>query len=184
MPSQRCSIIIRISNPKSESQVFMREETNTKRQLCEQAIQHDELVQNFEFDCNTKETQTDMVIEETSVMKIDVGVQCDIRTQEPFHTPSTSSGTEESDNQSSDEFSESENESPTDSSQKPSKAAFIVYWTSLLILLERCLFPACVLSSAVTSLIYKGFLKTILIRCVRKISFFYRTSPLKKNSET
>ena len=143
----------------------MREETNTKRQLCEQAIQHDELVQSFEFDCNTKETQTDMVIEETSVTKIDVGVQCDIGTQEPFHIPLTSSGTEESDNQSSDEFSESEDESPTDSSQKPSKAAYIVYWTSLLILLERCLFPACVLSSAVTSLIYKGSQLIVTMKC-------------------
>ena len=46
---------------------------NTKCQLCEQAIQHDELVQSFEFDCNTKETQTDMVIEETFVTKIYVG---------------------------------------------------------------------------------------------------------------
>ena len=141
--------------PQKRKSSVMREETNTKRQLCEQAIQHDELVQSFEFDCNTKETQTDMVIEETSVTKIDVGVQCDIGTQEPFHIPLTSSGTEESNNQSSDEFS----------SQKPSKAAFIVYWTSLLILLERCLFPACVLSSAVTSLIYKGSQLIVTMKC-------------------
>ena len=84
--------------PQKRKSSVMREETNTQRQLCEQAIQHDELVQSFEFDCNTKETQTDMVIEETSVMKFDVGVQCDIGTQEPFHIPLTSLGTEESDN--------------------------------------------------------------------------------------
>ena len=143
----------------------MREESNTKRQLCEQAIQHDELVQSFEFDCNTKETQTDMVFEEKSVTKIDVGVQCNIEIQEPFHIPLTSSGTGESDNQSSDEFSESEDESPIDPSEKPSKAAFIVYWTSLLILLERCLFPACVLSSAVTSIIYKGSQLIVTMKC-------------------
>ena len=105
--------------PQKRKSCVMREETNTKRQLYEQAIQHDELVQSFELDSNTKETQTYMVFEETSVTKIDVGVQCDIGTQEPFHIPLTSSGTEESDNQSSDELSESEYESPTDSLQKP-----------------------------------------------------------------
>ena len=157
--------------PQKRKSSMMREETNTKRQLCEQAIQHDELVQSFEFECNTKETQTDVVFEETSILKVDFGVQCDIGLQElqdqqeHFPIPLTSSGTEESDEQSSEEFSESEDESQTDSSQKPSKAAFIVYWTSLMILLEKCLFPACALSSDVANIIYKGSQLIVTMKC-------------------
>ena len=63
--------------PQKRKSSVMREETKTKRQLCEQAIQHYKLVQSFEFECNTKATQTDLVFEETSILKVDVGVQCE-----------------------------------------------------------------------------------------------------------
>lgn len=163
--------------PQKRKSSVMREETSKKRQLCEEAFQHDELVQIFEIDCNTKETQTDIIFEETSVTKIDVGVQCDIETQGPFYIPLTSSETEESDNQSSDEYSESEDESPTESSKNSSKAAFIVYWTSLLILLEKCLFPACALSSAVTNIIYKGSQLIVTMKCPRDHTMTWHSQP-------
>ena len=51
-----------------------REKVKTKQKLCEDAIQHHELVQSFELECNTKETQT-----ETPTPKmVDVGIQCKI----------------------------------------------------------------------------------------------------------
>ena len=38
----------------------MREETAAKQQLCEDAFYHNESVKSFEYDINTKETQTEL----------------------------------------------------------------------------------------------------------------------------
>ena len=47
----------------------------------------------------------------------------------------------------------------------PSKAVFIVYWTSLVILLKRCLFPACYLTTVITNAAYKGSQLIVTMKC-------------------
>ena len=64
--------------PQKRKSSVMREEKNKQRQLYEQAFQHYKLVKKIEFECNTKETQTDMVFEENSATKLNVGIQCNI----------------------------------------------------------------------------------------------------------
>ena len=56
-----------------------REEIKAKRQLCEDALIHQEEVNSFEFQCNTKETRTECLdtdIKIDSITKVDFGVQC------------------------------------------------------------------------------------------------------------
>ena len=48
--------------------------------------------------------------------------------------------------------------------QDPDKAAFIVYWTSMLVLLQRCLHLACVLP-AVTNIAFKGSKLSVKLKC-------------------
>ena len=38
---------------------MLREEARAKRQRCEDAFTHNEQVEEFEFECNTKSTQTE-----------------------------------------------------------------------------------------------------------------------------
>ena len=38
----------------------------------------------------------------------------------------------------------------------PSKAAFIVYWTSLIVLLKLCLHSTCLMPATITNLAFKG----------------------------
>ena len=49
--------------------------------------------------------------------------------------------------------------------QHQHKAAFILYWTSLVILLKRCLFPACYLTTAITNVVYKGSQLVVTMKC-------------------
>ena len=47
---------------------LLREETAANRQLCEDNFYHNELVKSFEYDINTKETQTELHCNSVSSM--------------------------------------------------------------------------------------------------------------------
>ena len=128
----------------------MREEARAKRQLCEEAVIHQEKVDIFEFECNTKGTQTEMTLEDLyfqskALKKVDFGVQFFIEdSDEQQHATLNDIETESENCDESDESEKSfdegdisinENEGHPINMIKPPKAAFIVYWTSLLILL-------------------------------------------------
>ena len=49
--------------PQKRKSSVLREEARVKRQLCEDAMIHQELLDTFEFECNTKETQTEITLE-------------------------------------------------------------------------------------------------------------------------
>ena len=62
---------------------ILREHERAKRQHCEDAFLHSEQVERFEFEYNTKETQTERVVLVSSSTqtpplptKADIGVQC------------------------------------------------------------------------------------------------------------
>ena len=145
-----------------------REKARAKRQLCEEAAERHELVQNFEYECNTKETQTDA--EEVSTM-IDVGVQCNIiEWKEPSSSSESESELEDiNENCENDldyiECDRDEQDYPEDLQLEPSKPAFIVYWSSLIILLKHCLFPACILTTIITDIAYKGSQLIVKMKC-------------------
>ena len=75
----------------------LREEARVKCQLCEVALIHQELVDNFDFECNTKETQTEITenlvdfsdqFETHTAKPVDFGVQCciEILEEQPSFT--------------------------------------------------------------------------------------------------
>ena len=73
---------IPISNHRSDLRnqlSVLREEARAKRQLCEEAVIHQEQLDIFEFECNTKGTQTEMTLEDLyfqskALKKVDFGV--------------------------------------------------------------------------------------------------------------
>lgn len=122
--------------PQKRKSSETREKARAKRQLCEDAVHHNALVQSFDFECNTKETQTDP---EVKPQMVDIGVQCNIglvQHEEQYVPISSSDETQEEDKdenrESDDEYSE-ENKDVQECHQEisitPSKTAFIVYWT-------------------------------------------------------
>ena len=135
--------------PQKRRSSILREEVRVKRQLCEDAPMHQKLVDNFEFECNTKETQTEITLEnfrdfqsETHTAKtVDFGVQCCIEILEkqqscPLDISETE--TERECCQESDYIDSSVSDNQKEKQiTSPSKAAFIVYWTSLIILQKK-----------------------------------------------
>lgn len=155
--------------PQKRKSSETREKARAKRQLCEDAVHHHALVQSFDFECNTKETQTDPVVKPQMV---DIGVQCNIVQHEEQDVPISSSDEteeeEEKDGESDDEYRE-DNKDDQECHQKisvtPSTTAFIVYWTSLLVLLKRCLFSPCILTTTITNIAYKGSQLIVEMKC-------------------
>ena len=139
----------------------LREEVRSKSQFCELIYELNELIKRSEVDFNTKTTQTETenvtTISTSSQSKpkmIDVSIQREIEDAclnvEQLPDNETLVETEWRDcEQSSEELeSEFENikqlsffESNISESEKPLKAAFIVYWSSLLIFLKKMLTP-------------------------------------------
>ena len=65
--------------PQKRKLSILRKEARAKRQLCEEAVIHQEQVDIFEFECNTKGTQTEMTLEDLycqskALKKVDFGV--------------------------------------------------------------------------------------------------------------
>ena len=153
--------------PQKRRTSLLREETAAKQQLCEDAFSHNEIVKSFEYDIITKETQTELHRNSISSMRSPgatsistqvtpihlmiinyFGTQCNIEplnyddNDEESKTECESSDSDES------EYHQSENEydddscpiTPiTDSGKMPLKTAFVVYWSSIMILLKSCL---------------------------------------------
>ena len=113
--------------------------------------------------------------------KVDIGVQCCIKivicnehlSEKKIQEAETKSE-ETEDNQVSyfhvsdisdvDEPCE-ETVHTTNDVQEPDKAAFIVYWTSLLVLLQRCLHSVCVLPAAIINTAFKRSQLIVKLKC-------------------
>jgi len=156
--------------PQKRKSSEFREKAREKRQLCDDAVQHHELVQNFDFECTTKETQKEPAV---TPQKVDIGVQCNIELaqhKKVFVPISSDSETDDKDGADESDFEyhegyEHDEEYTQDISVTPSKTAFIVYWTSLLILLKHCLSSACNLTTIITKIAYKGSQLIIKMKC-------------------
>ena len=122
-----------------------------------------------------KETQTEITENfsdfqfGTNIAKtVDFGVQCCIEileeqpscTLDMFETETESECCQESDYVDSD-ISDNEQDKQITS---PSKAAFIVYWTSLIVLLKKCLHSTCVMPATITNLAFKGSQLTVRLK--------------------
>ena len=134
--------------PQKQKSSVLREQARAERQFCEDALIHQELVDNSEFECNTKETQTEITLQnfsdyqfETHTAKpVDLGVKCCIEILEErpsctlsmFETETESECCQQSDYVDNDVSDNEEDKQIT----SPSKAAFIVYQTSLIVLLK------------------------------------------------
>ena len=126
-----------------------------------------QLAENFEFEYNTKETQTeitetfgDFQFETHTAKPADLGVQCciEILQEQPsctldiFETKTKGECCHECDYVNSDVSDNEEVKQIT----SPSKAAFIVYWTYLIVLLKKCLHSTCLMLATITNLAFKG----------------------------
>ena len=167
-----------------------RADEKAKRQFREDAIQHYEQVEDFECELNTKETQTEPIRNETR----DFGIQCKIDidnptiSNEPTIPPINSTAapltSDESDYDDDTRDKDYVNEVRTDtetfenvSVDAPSKSAFIVYWESLVLLLKRCLYPACILTTSITKIVYKGSQLIVRMRCPASHDTTWRSQP-------
>ena len=69
-----------------------------------------------------------------------------------FETETGSECCQENDYLDSDISDNEEDEQIT----SPSKAAFIVYWTSLIVLLKKCSHSTCLMLATITNLVFKA----------------------------
>ena len=157
----------------------LREEASAKRQLREDAVENHKLFQRFDFKCNTKGIKT---VGEIMPLKVDIGVQCNIEfTQhEEHYEPALSSESEtEANKEDNDDlyFENNKEDNSQDIAVSPSKPAFIVYWTSLLVLLKHCLFPVCVATTIITDIAYKGFQLIVKMKCPEGHTTAWKSQP-------
>ena len=89
--------------------------------------------------------------------------------EEPYE-PALSS---ESETETNEEY----NDNSQDIAVTPSKPAFIVYWTALLVLLKHCLFPACVLMTIITDIAYKGSQLIVKMKCPEGHTTTWKSQP-------
>ena len=178
---------------------ILREHERAKRQHCEDAFLHSEQVERFEFEYNTKETQTERVVLVSSSTqtpplptKADIGVQCCIEIDICNEQPSEKKQQAETQSEESEHYQDSdfhvsdisdvdepceETVHTTNDVQEPDKAAFIVYWTSLLVLLQRCLHLACVLPAAITNVAFKGSRLIVKLKCQSGHTNMWKSQP-------
>ena len=115
---------------------------------------------------------------------IDIGVQCYIEPtqhQEHRHELVMSSETEsEDDAEENDDdiyIEKSEEEHSQETTVTPSKAAFIVYWSLLLVLLKHCLYPACIFTTIITEIAYKGSQLIVKMKCIECHETTWKSQP-------
>ena len=167
-----------------------RAQENAKRQACEEAIQHQQLAEEFECQLNTKDTQTEFRTETQNV-----GIQCELLSNEAITVPHLPDGqiqppvyeplsSDESEIDDKTDDQDHENGPTSDaepledvSVEIPSKSAFIVYWVSLLLLLKRCLYPACLLTTTITKVAYKGSQLIVRMKCPAGHDTTWRSQP-------
>ena len=136
-----------------------------------------------------KETRTEVTLEnfsdfqfETHTAKlVDFGVQCYIEileeqplcTLDMFETETESECCQESDYANSD-VSDNEKDKQITS---PSKAAFIVYWTSLIVLLKKYLHSTCLMLATITNLTFKGSQLIVRLKCYEGHETEWKSQP-------
>ena len=175
--------------PQKRRTSLAREETAAKRQLCEEALYQNDLVKSFEYEINTKEVQTELQCNSvssitspevtsvsTQVSRIDLMIMNDVATQCDIEPLDCVDKVEESqsDYESSDESEYHQRESEYDDNSSsdaysdssvntPSKTAFVVYWSSLILLLRNCL--TCSLPATIKNIKVKGSQLIVKLAC-------------------
>ena len=180
---------------------LVREKTAAKRQLCEEALYQNDLVKSFEYEINTKEVQTELQCNSvcsmtspevasvsTQVSHIDLTIMNDVVTQcdiepldcvdkvEEYQSDYESCDESEchqceseyDDNSSSDTYSDS-------SMNTPSKTAFFVYWSSLILLLRNCL--TCSLPTTIKNIKVKGSQLIVKLACPNHHENIWKSQP-------
>ena len=178
----------------------VRDAKKAKRQMCEDAMALQERVEQFEFELNTKGTQTDITLEnfpdlDTVTNNVESNEHFDFEIIRNNDEPGTSKSSEStnpnlSETESVESFHEkdsdfvesevseaSEDEEIENMSPKPSKAAFIVYWSSLLLLLNKCLRSTCMLPATVKKIVYKGSQLIVHLKCQDGHETEWRSQP-------
>ena len=136
---------------------------------------------------NTKETQTLFVYTKDVSTQTDIPVYVDNGTQVGNVASNDQSETEDeigeldSSTQASqteiESSSESESEIDYSEDKKPSGAAFIVFWSSLQILLQRCL--SCASTAIIKKVIVKGSALTVHMSCLNDHFHIWRSQPMQ-----
>ena len=186
--------------PQKRKSSIRREQQQAKRQHIEDAFTRNKQVQISEYQYNTKETQTEpqesLLVDsfcQTDPIgsnTAEFGVQCDFMSN--FDLPSDNEMPSES--EKSEDLDESfvpteesvdEDESNDESyggangrtMSKPLKSAFIVYWSSLLILFKTCLHSTCILPAVITDIATKGSQLVVKLRCSGNHVSTWRSQP-------
>ena len=186
--------------PQKRKSSIRREQQQAKRQHIEDAFTRNKQVQISEYQYNTKETQTEpqesLLVDsfcQTDPIgsnTAEFGVQCDFMSN--FDLPSDNEMPSES--EKSDDLDESfvpteesvdEDESNDESCggangrtmSKALKSAFIVYWSSLLILFKTCLHSTCILPAVITDIATKGSQLVVKLRCSGNHVSTWRSQP-------
>ena len=114
----------------------------------------------------------------------DFGTQCNIKpfnyddNDEESQTECESSDSDESEyHQSENKYDDdsSSDTAITDSGKMPSKTAFVVYWSSLMILLKSCL--TCSLRATVKNVTGKGFQLIVVLTCPNNHENIWKSPP-------
>ncbi|XP_057303860.1 THAP domain-containing protein 11-like [Hydractinia symbiolongicarpus] len=181
--------------PQKRRSSILREETAVKQKLCEDAIIHNEEVEHLELEMNSKGTQavftpeTNCVSTQTekqsNANKVNVAVQCDYKPIQVAANNDLGEITCSSDSESSytetdcEYLNESEYSSDHEyniNTQVPQKAAFIVYWSSLLVFFQRCL--TCSMPAFVKCFSTKGSQLMVKLLCVNNHNNTWRSQPI------
>jgi len=116
--------------------------------------------------------------------KVDFGVQCFIENSDEQQDELNDKGSESETCHEGDESDESfdlsdisDNEGHPITTTKPSKAAFIVYWSSLLVLLQRCLTSTCLLPATISDILFKGSQMIVRMKCADHHENVWKSQP-------
>ena len=147
---------------------------------------HNKLLQNFKFEISTKATETFQSNKQMTSVSTQtefdppntckVSIQCSIEHKQCNYEQAKTDGDENLETESDEETSEESECNISDQSEaeysrsnkstsvsSPSKAAFILYWSSLTVLLNKCL--TCCLPAPVTNITLKGSLLILQLIC-------------------
>ena len=146
------------------------------------AFSHYERMQDFQFIYNTKGTQMEkstfsrIYTQTECQLQSDFSAPCNIKDLSNDHSfVSVEKESDQSECDSQNEYDSDSimqeklcNESNNEDSNfepKPPKVAFIVFWSSLLMLLRRCLHPTCFLPAKIKNFSLKGYQIIVSLQC-------------------
>ena len=188
--------------PQKRRSSILREQKATKKQLRDDAFSHNEMVNNIEFEFNTKAIQTELKMISNSTQTILKPVMMSVSTQvSPIDLMNTREASTQCYNEMHNDIdenidSESDYEaeatdesvySVSDESESdikstitlsPSKTAFIIYWSSLMILFKKC--QICFLPASVKNITVKGSQLIVRLVCSEKHEYTWKSQPSVK----